>query len=200
MLPLVPGLGRNINGARIWVEPRTDQLPARRVRQARARDLLRRLPRRTPRADRGLDVEGRPAAPARAAATSLPIVVAWGFAVVVMVGAEGPRLVAAVLHAVRRDDVGRHRARQLPRDRLRHVRRRRVRLVAEFGHVQTRVDIWLDPWARPVRQGLPDRPVAVRHRPTAASTGTRPRPRQPRHGPRGRERLHLRRHRRGARV
>ena len=33
-----------------------------------------------------------------------------------------------------------------------------------FGHVQQRVDNWLDPFARPARRGLPDRPGAVRVR------------------------------------
>ena len=29
LLPMVPGLGYSVGGAKIWVEPRTDQLPAR---------------------------------------------------------------------------------------------------------------------------------------------------------------------------
>ena len=46
LLPLVPIVGQEINGARIWVGAGPDQLPTRRVRQDRARHLLRRLPRR----------------------------------------------------------------------------------------------------------------------------------------------------------
>ncbi len=46
LMPLLPGIGRNINGARHLGELRTAQLPARRVRQDRACPLLRRLPRR----------------------------------------------------------------------------------------------------------------------------------------------------------
>ena len=42
----------------------------------------------------------------------LPILLAWGFTVVVMVGRARPRVVAAVLRPVRRDDVGGHRAGQ----------------------------------------------------------------------------------------
>ncbi len=97
-------------------QPRPDQLPARRVRQAAAGHLLRRLPRREPRADRREHVEGRPVAPARAAPPP-----ADPAGVGLHRRGDGvrarPRLVAAVLRPVRRDDVGRHRAGQLPRDR-----------------------------------------------------------------------------------
>ena len=47
----------------------------------------------------------------------LPITLAWGVRGRGDGGREGPRLVAAVLHPVHRDAVGRHRARQLPRPR-----------------------------------------------------------------------------------
>ena len=50
LLPLVPGVGRAINGSRIWVQPRPDQLPARRARQDRPGHLLRVLPGREARA------------------------------------------------------------------------------------------------------------------------------------------------------
>ena len=109
-------------------QPRPDQLPARRVRQDRARHLLRRVPRRAPRADRRVDVEGRPAPPPRAALHR-----ADPRRLGVRRRRDGrrtrPRLVAAVLHAVRRDDVGRHRAGRLPAARARAVRRRRLLLV-----------------------------------------------------------------------
>ena len=67
-----------------------------------------------------------------------------------------------------------------------------------FGHVQTRVDIWLDPWSRPLGKGFQivqalfgfaDGGVAG----TGLGLGS------PDTDPRGAERLHLRRHRRGAR-
>ena len=67
---------------------------------------------------------------------------------------------------------------------------------AMFGHVQTRVDIWLDPWADEYGKGFQIVQALYgtrrrRHR------RHRPRPRQPRQGARGAERLHLRRDRRG---
>ena len=104
-----------------------------------------------------------------------------------MVGAEGPRLVAAVLHAVRRDAVGRHRAGRLPGDRRSSCSPAR-RYVA-WTHVRPRPDPGRHlarPVGRPARQGLPDHPVAVRARrrrgrpaPGSASAARRrsPRPR-----------------------
>ena len=67
---------------------------------------------------------------------------------------EGPRLVAAVLHAVRGDAVGRHRSDSStwsPASGL--FAGRRYVAWQIFGHVQTRVDIWLDPWADPLDDG-----------------------------------------------
>ena len=41
-----------------------------------------------------------------------------------------------------------------------------------FGHVQTRVDIWLDPWARPLGKGYQIVQALYGVWPTAASSGT----------------------------
>ena len=57
----------------------------------------------------------------------LPILLAWGVRRARDGRRAGPRLVAAVLRPVRRDAVGGDRAGQLPRDRRRAVRRRRLR-------------------------------------------------------------------------
>ena len=67
LLPMVPGLGFGVGGRPHLGQPRADQLPARRVRQAGPGHLLRRLPGREPRADRRQQLEGRPVPPARAA-------------------------------------------------------------------------------------------------------------------------------------
>ena len=147
VLPLVPGPRLQRRRRPHLGQPRADQLPARRVRQARPGHLLRRLPRRQPRADRRRHVEGRPVPPARAAAPAADRCWRGAFAVLVMVGRAGPRVVAAVLRPVRRDDVGGDRAGRLPRDRRRAVRRRRLRVVAAVRPRADRVDIWLDPWA-----------------------------------------------------
>ncbi len=48
ILPVVPGVGADVRWRPHLGQPRTDQLPARRVRQAGAGHLLRRLPRREP--------------------------------------------------------------------------------------------------------------------------------------------------------
>ena len=65
LLPLIPGLGASINGARIWVRVGGRRLPARRVRQDRVRRLLRRLPGHPPRHPRARRAQG--AGPAAAA-------------------------------------------------------------------------------------------------------------------------------------
>ena len=116
LLPMVPGFGRNINGARIWVDlgPLGFQ-PGEFAKLALAiflagylserRELIAastwkigplRLPEMQYIAPDHRGVGLRRAGDGRRAR---------------------PRLVADVLHPVRRDDVGRHRARQLPRDR-----------------------------------------------------------------------------------
>ena len=178
-------------------QPRADQLPARRVRQAGAGHLLRRLPRREPRADRQLGLEGRAVPPAR---TAVPA------ADPPRLGrrhhGDGrparPRLVAAVLRTVRRHDVGRHRAGRLAAARARPLRVRRLRVVPV---VRPRADARRH-LARPVvavaRRGLPDRAGAVRADRRRAGRN-RPRARQPQHRARGAQRLHLQLDRRGAR-
>ena len=66
LLPLVPGRSaRQINGARIWVQPRAAQLPARRARQAGPGPVPRLLPRRAARAAGGGVAAGRAAVAAR---------------------------------------------------------------------------------------------------------------------------------------
>ena len=185
LLPLVPGIGRSVGGARIWVSIGPDQLPAGRVRQARARPVLRRLPGRQPRADRRRHVAGRPAPPPRAppppadrGRLGRSPSSSWSaeqdlgssllfftlFVVMLWVATERPAylVIGLVLFAAAR------------------VRRRG----GMFGHVQTRVDDLARPVGRLRGQGLPDRPGAVRAR-RRRHRRHRPRPRQPEQDPRG---------------
>jgi hypothetical protein len=146
LLPLAPGIGRNINGARIWVGigPLGFQ-PGEFAKLAFAIFFAAYLAERRELIAASTWRIGPIRLPDPAYLA--PIVVAWG----VRGAGDGrrarPRLVAHVLHAVRRDDVGRHRAHRLRRAGRRAVRRRRVASWRMFDHVQTRVDIWLDPWA-----------------------------------------------------
>ncbi len=118
-------------------EHRPGQLPARRVRQARPRHLLRQLSRRQSPADRRRHVEGRPVPPPRAAR---PAPSAGGMGV--RRAGDGrrarPRVVAAVLHPVRRHAVGVDRARRLPVPRRGDVLRRRLRVVAGCSATSSR--------------------------------------------------------------
>ena len=152
LLPMVPGLGSNINGARIWVSlgPINFQ-PGEFAKIALAiffaayfaenRELIaaktwRVGPIRLP--------EPR---------FVLPVFVAWGFAVVVMVGERdlGSSLLFFTLFVV-----------------MIWVATERVGWLflglvlfagaawfswSQFGHVQTRVDIWIDPWSDSLGKG-----------------------------------------------
>ena len=196
--PLVPGLGFGVGGARIWVNlgPINFQ-PGEFAKLALAIFFA------------GYLAENRELIAASTWKVGpfhlpeprhlLPILLAWGFAVLVMVGQRdlGSSLLFFALFVVMMW-VATERASYLLH-RPRAVRRRRPTWRGGmFAHVQTRVDIWLDPWSRPARLRLPDHPGPVRavrrrHR------RHRARPRQPRSGARGPERLHLHRDRRGAR-
>ena len=130
----------------------------------------------------------------------LPIALAWGFAVVVMVGEKdlGSSLLFFTLFVVMMW-VATERASYLVIGLLLFAGAAYVawRL---FDHVKTRVAIWLDPWP-PVRgQGLPDRAGDVRlrqrrHSPAPASVCG-----SPNTDPGRQDRLHLRGDRRGDRA
>ena len=146
-----------INGARIWVSLGPAQLPARRARQAGAGPLLRRLPGRAARAAGRGDAAGRPAVgcptPSTSARCSPPGASPPGHGV-----REGPRVVAAVLRAVRRDAVGGHRAGHLPGHRRRACSPP-ARCVAWqlFAHVRERVRDLARPLGRRQGRRLPGR-------------------------------------------
>ncbi|MEL6890833.1 MAG: FtsW/RodA/SpoVE family cell cycle protein [Actinomycetota bacterium] len=152
VLPLVPGLGSQINGARIWVSlgPINFQ-PGEFAKIALAiffaaylgerRELIaastwRIGPMRLP--------EPR---------FILPVVVAWGFAVVVMVGERdlGSSLLFFTLFVVMM---------WVATEKVSYLLIGVVLFAgaaffswSQFSHVRTRVDIWIDPWSRSLDRG-----------------------------------------------
>ncbi len=152
MLPLVPGIGSNINGARIWVSigPINFQ-PGEFAKIALAIFFAAYL------ADRR---ELIAASTWKVGPLHLPeprylapIVLAWGFAVVVMVAQKdlGSSLLFFTLFVVML---------WVATERVAYLLIGLVMFAGaayfswtQFGHVQTRVDIWLDPWADPLDKG-----------------------------------------------
>ena len=195
MLPLVPGLGFGVGGARIWVNlgPINFQ-PGEFAKLALAIFFAGYLAE-----NRELLATGTwKVGPLRLPEPRhlLPILLAWGVAVVVMVGQRdlGSSLLFFALFVVIMW-VATERAVYLVIGLLMFGGAAYVSW-RMFGHVQTRVDIWLDPWADPLDSGY----QIVQALYGLADGGTRrhrPRPRQPRPGAGGAERLHL--HRRSAR-
>ena len=195
LLPLVPGIGVEINGARLWVRLGPLNGPARRGGEGAARRVLRRVPGRQARAA---------ARPAAAASGRMylpdpkhlgPLLLPWGVSILIMVQQKdlgSSLLFFAVFVAMLY--IATDRSAYLVAG-LVHVLGAAVVIAYQvFGHVQTRIDTWLDPWHDPQDDGLPARaePVRVRQR---RLPGHRPRARQPRRDPRRDDRLHLRRHR-----
>jgi peptidoglycan glycosyltransferase len=145
LLPMAPGLGRQVNGARIWVSvgPLNFQ-PGEFAKIALAIFFAAYL------ADRRELIAAstwkigplRLPEPAHIA----PILVAWGFAVLVMVGERdlGSSLLFFTLFVVMMW-VATERSTYLV---LGAILFAGAAFAAwrMFGHVQTRVDIWLDPW------------------------------------------------------
>jgi len=152
LLPLVPGLGSTINGARIWVSigPINFQ-PGEFAKIALAIFFAAYF------ADNRLLIAAKTwkVGPFRLPEPRfiLPVLMAWGFAIVVMVGERdlGSSLLFFTLFVV-----------------MIWVATERVGWLvlglvlfsgaayfswSRFGHVQTRVDIWLDPWSDSLGKG-----------------------------------------------
>ena len=146
VLPMIPGFGRNINGARIWVDlgPLGFQ-PGEFAKLALAIFLAGYLSERR----ELIAASTWKIGPVRLPEMQYiaPVIVAWGFAVVVMVGERdlGSSLMFFTLFVV-----------------MMWVATERVSYLVMgfvmfgiaayvswrlFAHVQTRVDIWLDPWS-----------------------------------------------------
>ncbi len=148
LLPLIPGIGREVNSARIWVSagPVNFQ-PGEFAKIALAvfiasylaekRDLLREV-----RRDLGPISIPQPRHLA-------PVMVAWGVSLLVMVAEKdlGSSLLVIVVVVVML---------WVATDRLTYVVMGAVMFglggwvaSTRFGHVRDRIDIWLDPWADP---------------------------------------------------
>jgi len=152
LLPMIPGIGANINGARIWVSlgPVNFQ-PGEFAKLFLAIFFASYL------ADRR---ELIAASTWKVGPFHLPepryiapVLLAWGFAVVVMVGEKdlGSSLLFFTLFVVML---------WVATERVGYLLIGGVLFAGaayfswtQFGHVQTRVDIWLDPWADPLDKG-----------------------------------------------
>jgi cell division protein FtsW (lipid II flippase) len=153
LLPMVPGLGANVNGARIWVQlgPLSFQ-PGEFAKLSLAIFFAGYLAERR----ELIAASTWKLGPLRIPELQYiaPILVAWGFAVVVMVGERdlGSSLLFFTLFVV-----------------MMWVATERVSYLIigflmfgvaafgawrMFGHVQTRVDIWIDPWADEYDKGF----------------------------------------------
>ncbi len=152
LLPMLPGLGRNINGARIWVSVGALNFqPGEFAKIALAIFFAAYL------ADRR---ELIAASTWRVGPFHLPepryiapILLAWGFAVFVMVGERdlGSSLLFFTLFVVMM---------WVATERVIYLILGTLLFAAaayfawsRFGHVQTRVDIWIDPWSRSLDRG-----------------------------------------------
>jgi cell division protein FtsW (lipid II flippase) len=145
LMPLVPGFGRNINGARIWVGVGgLGFQPGEFAKLALAIFLAAYLSERR----ELIAATTWKVGPLRLPEPQyiLPLVVAWGFAVVVMVGLRdlGSSLMFFTLFVVMM---------WVATERLAYLIVGFLLFGAAafaswkmFGHVQTRVDIWVDPW------------------------------------------------------
>jgi len=145
MLPMVPGFGSNINGARIWVDlgPLGFQ-PGEFAKLALAIFLAGYLSERR----ELIAASTWKIGPVRLPEMQYiaPVIVAWGFTVLVMVGERdlGSSLMFFTLFVVMMW-VATERVTYLVMGVLMFG----IAAYASwrmFGHVQTRVDIWLDPW------------------------------------------------------
>lgn len=146
LLPMAPGLGQNINGARIWVSlgPIGFQ-PGEFAKLALATFFAAYLAERR----ELIAASTWKLGPLRLPEPQYiaPILVAWGFAVMVMVGERdlGSSLMFFTLFVVMM---------WVATERISYLvigftlfGAAAVAAWQLFGHVQTRVDIWLDPWA-----------------------------------------------------
>ena len=199
LLPLVPGIGVEMNGAQHLDPVRRAFVPARRARQDRPDGLLRGLPRR----QAGRAGAGRQAVPRAStcpAARDLgPILVVWAASLGILIFETRPGHLAAVLRRLRDAALRRDRAALVAALRLRAVLRRRllrvhaVRPRAAPGGASGST-------RSPTRPGYQISPVALRPRRRRAA---RHRPRRraiPEVVPLRQDRLHHHRDRRGARA
>ncbi len=145
VLPAIPGLGRTINGATLWVGVGRPRLPAGRVRQGAARRLPRRLPARQPgAAHHGNGPLGLPSLKHFG-----PLLLIWGGAMLVLFQTNdlgGALLLFSIFLAMLYIATARWHVR---RGRRRPVRARRLALYQVIPHVEDRVGGLARPVERP---------------------------------------------------
>ena len=152
MLPMVPGVGQNINGARIWVSigPINFQ-PGEFAKIALAIFFAAYLAERRELIAASTWKIGPIHLPEPR--FILPILVAWGFSVVVMVGQRdlGSSLLFFTLFVV---------LMWVATEKILYLLIGAVLFTgaayfswSQFSHVRTRVDIWIDPWSRSLDRG-----------------------------------------------
>ena len=152
LLPMVPGIGRSINGARIWVSlgPLNFQ-PGEFAKIALAIFFAAYLAERRELIAASTWKVGPLHLPEPRYIA--PVIMAWGFAVIVMVGEKdlGSSLLFFTLFVVMM---------WVATERVGYLLLGLVLFGAaaylawrQFGHVQTRVDIWIDPWSRSLDRG-----------------------------------------------
>ena len=90
-----------------------------------------------------------------------PVLVAWGFSIMIMVSQNDLGSSLHVLHPVRGDAVGGHLAHVVPGGRAACCSAPPSYLSwREFAHVKERVTMWLNPWPEALGHGHPDRSSA----------------------------------------
>ena len=203
LLPMVPGIGKTVNGARIWIHVGSMSFQPGEVAKVLLVDHLRRLPGRSTATRSRWPGGGSRCIDLPRGRDLGPILVMWLVSLGILVFQHDLGLEPAVLrplpdHALRRDRAGR-------------LAGRRWRCSSSpaptsptcfIGHVQERFRLWLTSGpttATDRRQGPPDRRDDVRDG-LGRPARPRPRPGLAVADPVRRERLHLRRHRRGARA
>lgn len=152
LLPMLPGLGRNINGARIWVSVGALNFqPGEFAKIALAIFFAAYLAERRELIAASTWKVGPFHLPEPRYIA--PIVLAWGFAVLVMVGERdlGSSLLFFTLFVVMMW-VATERISYLFLGALMFAIAAYFAWI-QFGHVQTRVDIWIDPWSRSLDRG-----------------------------------------------
>lgn len=153
LLPMVPGIGSSVGGAKIWVSLGPINFQPGEIAKIILAIFFA-----------GYLAENRELIAAGTWKVGffhlpepkylLPILVAWGFAVVVMVAEKdlGSSLLFFTLFVVML---------WVATEQVRYLVLGIVLFAAAayvsfrmFGHVQTRVDIWLDPWSKPLTSGF----------------------------------------------